>query len=117
MIKNLLQSKIISYGSILLAIAFITALVVRFSSISVESVGPLVYPEADSENAKLYIERCGECHKAPLPAIHKAQDWPAVVDRMQRRMMRGSVKILTEQEYGTVLEYLQKHAEQKSTKK
>lgn len=74
---------------------------------------PLVasdYPESESPQAKLYLEKCGSCHAAPLPAIHSEKQWFGVVQRMQFRMTNKAIKPLNDQELAIIVEYLQKHA-------
>ena len=108
------MSKIVSYGLMLLAILFITALLVMVttSGLSITSQ-PLSYPDGESESAVLYVEQCGQCHKAPLPSVHTEKEWTGVVKRMQRRMMRASVKPLNEEQFTVVLGYLQAHSKEK----
>ena len=68
------------------------------------------YPEANTETAKLYVEKCGSCHAAPLPTIHSKKQWFGVVQRMQFRMTNKAIKPLNEQELETIIGYLEKHA-------
>lgn len=68
------------------------------------------YPESDSPEAKLYLEKCGSCHAAPLPTIHPEKQWFGVVQRMQFRMTSKAIRPLTKQELDTIVGYLQKHA-------
>ncbi|MEZ4369177.1 MAG: hypothetical protein R3B07_00070 [Polyangiaceae bacterium] len=35
-----------------------------------------------SEGRTLFVERCSGCHSLPVPAEHKAADWPDVMKRM-----------------------------------
>lgn len=75
------------------------------------------YPESDSEPAKLYIAKCGECHAAPLPEIHTVNQWPGVVQRMQFRMTSKAMRELDKYELKMIVEYLQKHARNNEDKK
>lgn len=68
------------------------------------------YPDADGQAAVLYVNKCGQCHAAPLPDNHTANIWPAVLERMKMRMISKKVTPLTEEETVIVLEYLQTHA-------
>jgi len=70
----------------------------------------LVYPEADSEQALLYVSKCGECHAAPLTTAHTAEMWVPVIDRMQYRMISKKIFPLNEDDKAIILKYLQKHA-------
>ncbi len=71
---------------------------------------PLVYPEADSASAKLYQAKCARCHNAPQPHAHTAQAWPAILQRMQMRMVTKGATPLNKDELSEVLDYLQRHA-------
>lgn len=70
------------------------------------------YPESETEQAVLYITKCGECHAAPLPKIHTAKQWPGVVQRMQFRMTSKAMPGLNEYDKAAIIGYLQKHAKQ-----
>jgi len=71
---------------------------------------PLVYPDADSASAKLYQAKCARCHNAPQPHAHTAQAWPAILQRMQMRMITKGATPLNKDELSEVLDYLQRHA-------
>lgn len=71
------------------------------------------YPEANSEITKLYLEKCGGCHAAPLPNIHAEKQWMGVVQRMQFRMTSKAMQPLRDHELTAIVEYLQKHARKK----
>ena len=73
---------------------------------------PRSYPDSDSPQAQLYVEKCSQCHAAPLPSVHSANMWPSVLDRMQLRMKTKHVPPLTRQEMSIILGYLQLHAKQ-----
>lgn len=68
------------------------------------------YPESGSEQAVLYLTKCGECHAAPLPKIHAAEEWPGVVQRMQFRMTSKAMPALNKQDIASIVDYLQRHA-------
>lgn len=67
-------------------------------------------PEAGSPIATLYVDRCGQCHGAPSPLAHTAIEWLPVVHRMQNRRAQKGMKLLTPDEFSTLVEYLQRHA-------
>src|SRR5512139_4352060 len=51
---------------------------------------PASLPELHSEGAQLLQAYCAQCHELPGPGLHTADEWPAVVRRMNMRMqMRG----------------------------
>ena len=68
--------------------------------------------EADSAGAKLVLTYCVQCHAAPQPSLHTANDWANVTQRMHIRMEGGwqGIKSPTEQEMKTIVAYMQKHA-------
>jgi len=43
-------------------------------------------PEVNSASAESFRLACGQCHALPDPRMHTAQEWPAVVNRMQENM-------------------------------
>ncbi|MCA9630800.1 MAG: hypothetical protein KC766_24190 [Myxococcales bacterium] len=36
-----------------------------------------------TEGRELFVERCSGCHSLPIPAEHKAAEWPDVMKRMK----------------------------------
>lgn len=89
-------------------------------------IKPKDLPEPDSPGAGLLARYCTQCHKLPSPAMHAAEDWPRVEDRMLARermmanmrgmmggmMMQGMMDIQapSKGEEGAILAYLQQHA-------
>ena len=84
---------------------------------------PQQLPEADSQGARLTLRYCVQCHNLANPAMHHAEKWPAIVDRMVVRMegrgnlgrlmaeMMAGVKAPTPEETRTLTDYLQRHAQ------
>lgn len=80
-------------------------------------------PERSSPGAQLTQRYCVQCHNLPNPAMHHAEKWPPIVERMVLRMQgRGNMGALmsemmagvvapSEAETGTLLAYLRKHAQ------
>ncbi|MCF6336646.1 MAG: hypothetical protein L3J84_01660 [Gammaproteobacteria bacterium] len=85
----------------------LVALLLSACDISYE---PLVYPDADSASAQLYQAKCAKCHNAPQPHAHTAQAWPAILHRMQMRMITKGATPLNKSELNAVLDYLQRYA-------
>ncbi len=92
------------------------------------AMDPALLPDADSEGARLLKSYCTQCHGLPGPGLHTAQEWPAVVARMESRMrhtghmgmmhgmhgmgmMRG-VRAPSSQELDAITDYLAQHAQQ-----
>ena len=59
---------------------------------------PKQLPEPASPGARLALRYCVQCHNLPNPAMHHAEKWPAIVDRMVVRMEgRGNMgKLMAE---------------------
>jgi hypothetical protein len=80
-------------------------------------------PEPASPGAALTQRYCVQCHNLPNPAMHHAEKWPAIVDRMVVRMegrgnmgklmaeMMAGVKAPAAEETRALTAYLQKHAQ------
>jgi hypothetical protein len=89
----------------------IAVMVLLLSACNGEAPGePLVYPEAGSQTERFFQEKCGRCHKAPLPSAHISRLWPGVIQRMQMRMKASGVTVLNKNELVEILDYLQRHA-------
>jgi hypothetical protein len=67
-------------------------------------------PDPDSPGARLVVARCSSCHTTPSPAVHTAEEWPAVVNVMRQRIHITGIGLLSDAEADTVLHYLQRHA-------
>src|SRR5687767_13908161 len=80
-------------------------------------------PERTSRGADLMLRYCVQCHNLPNPAMHHAEKWPAIVDRMVVRMegrgnlgrlmaeMMAGVKAPAPEETKALTAYLQKHSQ------
>ncbi len=71
---------------------------------------PSAYPDAGSSAARLYYEKCADCHVAPQPTVHTANRWPGIVQRMQMRMQANAREPLDKNELTVILDYLERHA-------
>ena len=84
---------------------------------------PAQLPEPASEGARLTMRYCVQCHNLANPAMHHAEKWPGIVERMVLRMegrgnlgelmsgMMAGVKAPSAEETRTIVAYLQKHAQ------
>jgi hypothetical protein len=84
---------------------------------------PAQLPERDTEGARLTLRYCVQCHNLANPAMHHAEKWPAILDRMVLRMqgrgnmgglmseMMAGVSAPAPEETRTIVAYLQKHAQ------
>ena len=66
---------------------------------------------ADLQRGKrLYLARCGGCHRIYAPGLMTAEMWKLTVDRMQGELARRGVPVLTADEQRTILAYLDAHS-------
>lgn len=80
---------------------------------------PADLPEPQSEGARLLQRFCTQCHYLYGPGLHTAEQWPAVVERMNRRMqmmggrsmMMGRIEAPSQEQIAAITDYLQEHAQ------
>jgi cytochrome c2 len=84
---------------------------------------PEQLPEPHSRGAKVLQGYCVQCHNLPNPAMHHAEKWPAIVERMVLRMegkgnmgtlmseMMAGVKAPAREEVSALLAYLRRHGQ------
>lgn len=84
---------------------------------------PAMLPEPGSRGAQLTLKYCVQCHNLANPAMHDAQKWPRIHERMVLRMqgrgnmgrlmqeMMAGVQAPAPQESAALLAYLQRHAQ------
>ena len=93
----------------------------RMMDVTPQPVDPANLPEPSSTGAQVLKSKCTQCHGLISPRQHASQDWPYIVDRMDRRMrmmagggmgmmMRSDIQPLTQDEKNTLLSYLQQNA-------
>lgn len=87
------------------------------------AIEPRELPERNSEGAKLTLRYCVQCHNLVNPAMHTAERWKPLVERMVWRMrgngnlgdlmkeMMAHVKAPTDAEVETLTRYLQQHGQ------
>ena len=80
-------------------------------------------PQRESRGARLVVGYCVQCHNLPNPAMHHAEKWPPIVDRMVLRMqgkgnlgtlmaeMMAGVKAPSDEETKEINAYLQRYAQ------
>ena len=96
---------------------------VMLSRILPPAVEPRELPERSSDGAKLTVRYCVQCHNLVNPAMHTAERWRNVVERMVWRMrgngnlgevmkdMMANVKAPSDAEVETLTRYLQKYGQ------
>jgi len=72
-------------------------------------------PDASSPGAKLTATYCSQCHAAPPPAVHTANEWADVTGRMQQHIgdkstSNGGVMVPGSSEMASIIDYLDTHA-------
>ena len=84
---------------------------------------PAQLPEPGSPGARLTLRYCVQCHNVPNPAMHHAQKWPGIVERMVLRMkgrgnlgelmseMMAGVQAPSEEETVALVAYLRRHSQ------
>ena len=84
---------------------------------------PEQLPERGSEGGRLTLRYCVQCHNLANPAMHHAEKWPAIVERMVGRMegrgnmgplmseMMAGVRSPSADEKRAIVAYLQKHSQ------
>ncbi len=77
---------------------------------SLKSLSPGNLPSPESEGAKLFRDRCSQCHSLPDPALHTAAEWQGIVDKMRAYMQAMDKKVITRDEEKEIAGYLQLHA-------
>lgn len=83
------------------------------------AMDPAFLPDPGSKGARLLQQYCAQCHNLPGPGLHTAAEWPAVAERMNRRMrmmsrhgmMMGRIEAPNTRESTVILDYLQAHAQ------
>src|SRR5690348_4254873 len=87
------------------------------------AIEPPDLPEPQSSGAVLTRRYCVQCHNLPSPAMHTAERWGPLVERMVWRMrgngnmgslmkdMMAHVRAPTDAEVQTLTRYLQKHGQ------
>lgn len=89
-----------------------------------QTVNPAILPDPDSPGARILRNQCTQCHGLVPPGQYTARQWPAIVERMNRRMgmmsrrgmgmgmMGGAIQALTPREKAVLIAYLQAHSPQ-----
>ncbi len=78
---------------------------------ALETENPHVYlPDAQTEEARVYIEECGACHVVPHPQRLSAAAWKDLVAVMDQRRQERDYPPLTEAQRKKIMFYLNEHA-------
>ena len=71
---------------------------------------PTPIPAPESEEAKVYRERCSGCHSLPHPKRHTFEQWRHLLKVMEKQMRHEGTPPMTASEKAAILEYLKKHS-------
>ncbi|MBC8284559.1 MAG: cytochrome C [Nitrospinae bacterium] len=66
-------------------------------------------PEPESPGAKLYLEKCTQCHGLPGPKRHTAEQWDHLLVMMEGFMDQRGYPFLKDDKK-IIQDYLHKHA-------
>lgn len=64
----------------------------------------------DAPGAVAFQRFCSRCHATPDPQRHTAQEWPAVIARMQKHMISRGIPPPPEEILSDITDYLQRNA-------
>ena len=78
--------------------------------------GKIKLPDANSSDARLYAERCGNCHAAYHPKQHDQAQWTRLFILLQRNIPHEGMEPLPISERTTILRYLKKYGRPVDTK-
>jgi hypothetical protein len=67
-------------------------------------------PEADSDAARTYVQRCGQCHLAYDPRAMTGAMWQTQVELMETKIRQAGIEPLTADQRHIILEYLTRNA-------
>jgi hypothetical protein len=80
-------------------------------------IDPRKYPDLKSQSGQIFSIACSQCHVLPDPRRHAANEWPQVVERMQRNMtwanrVTGDPLLRTSPELDTaeIIRFLQRNS-------
>jgi hypothetical protein len=57
-----------------------------------------------------YLNRCGTCHAPPAPDLHRAAEWPQVIERMHSIMRSAGTLGLQLDDREAITRFLARHA-------
>jgi len=74
------------------------------------AMAPTPLPEAASDDARVYADRCGVCHSVPHPGRHTVAEWDRMLDLMDARMAQRAMPPLAGPDRDRIRAYLARHA-------
>lgn len=70
----------------------------------------MIYPGQESASFQQFTRQCSSCHRPPMPDVHIAKAWPAVLARMQQHKEQRGLLVMNDREQQQILGYLQTYA-------
>lgn len=67
-------------------------------------------PEADSDAARTYVQRCGQCHRAYDPRVMTGAMWQTQVELMETKIRQAGIEPLSADQRHIILDYLTRNA-------
>lgn len=67
-------------------------------------------PEADSDAARTYVQRCGQCHRAYDPRAMTRAMWETQVELMETKIRQAGIEPLSADQRHLILDYLTRNA-------
>lgn len=67
-------------------------------------------PDKGSMGAAMVYANCTQCHGAPSPTAHSAEEWDGVVRRMQNWRVTKGFNAISGEDSAVLLAYLKKYA-------
>ena len=75
-----------------------------------DTIAPDALPSPESSAARSFKRVCSACHALPDPRLHRASEWPQVVERMLGNMERAGRPRPDRAAIDAILGYLEEHA-------
>jgi len=66
--------------------------------------------DLNSPAGRLYAQTCARCHALPNPQRHTAEEWPAIVTRMEQRMQQAGQPLPAKDEIQEIDKFLAQRA-------
>ena len=79
---------------------------------ALKAISPQELPDANSEGALLFKQKCSRCHALPSPALHTSAEWPEIINRMQLHMKITHIPELSDTQEAEIKSYLQNNAKE-----
>jgi hypothetical protein len=73
---------------------------------------PRPLPEQGTYAQRLYVERCGGCHRAYSPTAMTAAMWEVQVEAMRAKIAQAGEPPLSPEQHLAILDYLKRNAGQ-----